>query len=190
MSSDKNDIISLDNFNQIERMYYKKINRFIKNKLTNEQIKKMVDIINEESEVSLRILDWFVTKYSQNGIGLVNDDGVNVNIYISYKSQLKTYKKKIFDPFRRSSRKFYYIYDNKEKKSIKTTLGQLNFFTWAFYNNIVDHVEQHLKELNSEMIVSNKLEKEKKKERKESKKMIKDDDSSSVSDDDTEVKFY
>lgn len=186
MISDKNDVIEIDDFTLIEKMYYKRINKFIKNNLTKEQRIEMVNIINEESEVSLRILDWFVTKYSQNGIELTRPDNTLVNIYISYKSQLKTYKKKIFDPFRRSKRKFLYVYDGK--KTIKTTLGQLNFFTWAFSNNIVDYVKNNLEFLNTEMIVSNKLEKEKKKNK--TTKKTDNEDESCNSDDTSIIKFY
>ncbi len=50
-------------------------------------------------------------------------------------------------------------------KSIITTLGQLNFFKWAFSNNILIYVEKNLKHISKEMNLSNKEEKKKKKDK-------------------------
>ena len=59
------------------------------------------------------------------------------NTYHAYKSQLKSYSKKKFDPFCRRERiKFEYGPD----KSIETTIGQLNFFKWAIDNLIIDYI--------------------------------------------------
>lgn len=166
-------------FNKIELCHYKIIDNFFKecNKNNPEDIIKMIDIIEGKSDISLRILDWFVTKYSkkkinQNG-NIKNVDAFDVKI--SYKAQLKTYKKRYFDPFRRKKKFFYpceeddfIIYDG-EKKYIFTTLGQLNFFKWALSNNIVSYVEENLKFIIGEMNLYNKDEKCKKNQQKEEK---------------------
>ena len=80
-------------------------------------------IINGQSKISLRVMDWFVTNYSKkNNISyLINKDGNIINsisdnqtgkefvVYLDYKLQLKGYQKKQFDPFCRRSRiNFYY----------------------------------------------------------------------------------
>ena len=39
---------------------------------------------------------------------------------------------------------------------IKTTLGQLNFFKWAFTHGIVDFVEKNLKQISKEIKTLNK----------------------------------
>jgi hypothetical protein len=75
------------------------------------------------------------------------------DVRISYKSQLKSYKKQYFDPFRRK-KKFNYNFDNG--LSMKTTLGQLNFFKWAFMNNIIGYVDKNLKQISKEIKVANK----------------------------------
>ena len=86
-----------------------------------------------------------------------------------YKAQLKSYKKKNFDPFRRD-RKFYYSYDQlDDTKKVLTTLGQLNFFKWAISNKIIDYVEKHYEDINRSMINYNKEEKIKKTEKKKKK---------------------
>jgi hypothetical protein len=56
---------------------------------------------------------------------------------MDYKSQLKGYKKKLFDPFCRKKRiPFYY----NETEYVITTIGQLNFFKWAISKKVLDYV--------------------------------------------------
>jgi hypothetical protein len=135
---------------------------------TEDQITKMLNIINKESEISLRILDWFVTRYAKKKIdfeinGLQRDEIFDV--HISYKAQLKSYKKTYFDPFRRR-KKFYYSYDMiNAKKNVYTTIGQLNFFRWAISNNIIEYVEKNLSQLTKAMNSSNKEDKKKKQQK-------------------------
>ena len=156
-------------FTNKEFRYYVLIDKYFKS-CHKEKITKMVDIINSDCEISLRILDWFVTKYSRkrNRESIGKTDEV-FDIHISYKAQLKSFKKKYFDPFRRRQ-KFYYEYDKDDKtKKIYTTLGQLNFFKWAISNNIIDEVEKNVKSISQSMNVCNKEDKKK----KEIKKTIK-----------------
>jgi hypothetical protein len=159
-------------FNQKELCHYKNINKYFKEcyEKNPEFITKMINIIEGKSDISLRILDWFVTKYSKKKI-VCNGNVKNVEAFdvkISYKAQLKTYKKRYFDPFRRK-KKFYYPCEKEgfikigdEIKHIYTTLGQLNFFRWAFTNGIVSYVEDNLSFIVSEMNIFNKDEKRKK----------------------------
>ena len=76
-------------------------------------------ILNNQKKVSLRLIDWFTTNFSKkyNVIYLIYKDNNNIktiqetdtivnqfNVYNSYKSQLKAYSKKQFDPFCRRER--------------------------------------------------------------------------------------
>ncbi len=153
---------------QKQLCYFKMIDRFFK-KCPIEMIKKMVDIINADSIISLRVLEWVVTKSNKKAVNIKIGNNEYFSINIMYKAQLKSYKKKNFDPFRRD-RKFYYNYDsNDENKKVLTTLGQLNFFKWAVSNNIIDYVEKHYEDINRSMINYNKEEKIKKTEKKKKK---------------------
>jgi hypothetical protein len=49
---------------------------------------------------------------------------------------LKSFKKINFDSFRRHDR-ITFILDPNNKTSIETTIGQLNFFKWAFSNKVI-----------------------------------------------------
>jgi len=61
-------------------------------------------MINGNSKISLRLLDWFVTRHAKrHSISyFINDD--KFNVHISYKAQLKSYKKRYFDPFRKGKK--------------------------------------------------------------------------------------
>lgn len=148
-------------FTKKEAMYYVTIHKFFKT-CKMKDIEKMIDIINGESDISLRVLDWVVTRYAKKIMDFKNNDDEFFDMHISYKSQLRAYKKIYFDPFRRYC-KFYYRYDpNNKKKKILTTIGQLNFFKWAFSNGIMQYVEINLDTITKAMNVSNKEDKHKK----------------------------
>ena len=101
------------------------LDKFYKNP---DNINILKPIINGKSKLSLRVIDWFVTNYSKKfGTSYILDNS-NLMVYLDYKSQLKAYSKKQFDPFCRRERIIYKDNDNNE---IITTVGQLNFFRWA-----------------------------------------------------------
>ncbi len=163
-------------FNSKELCFYKTIDKFYK-KCGDKEIIRMLNIINGESEISLRVLDWFVTRYSKRKIDFNDDDDNTLDafdVHISYKSELKSYKKKYFDPFRRRKKFYYPFYLNekhfdsnnsqasKEVILLYTTLGQLNFFRWAISNKIIHYVFKNLDNIIIAMNTSNKDDKKKK----------------------------
>lgn len=125
----------------------------------DNNINLMLPIVTGKSKISLRVIDWFVTNYSKkNNINYyiqTKKNGELVNkqfiVYLNYKSQLKAYSKKQFDPFCRRERISFY-YDSK--KEIVTTVGQLNFFRWAIENNIISYIKKNLKIVESDMNMS------------------------------------
>lgn len=155
-------------FNSRELFYFKLIDKFFRS-CSKKQIEQMLQIIDGTSEISLRVLDWVVTRYSKKNIDyeIINDNiDETFDIHISYKAQLKSFKKRYFDPFRRR-KKFYYNYDTSDKdKLLYTTLGQLNFFKWAISCGIIQFVENNIKNILSAMNVSNKEDKKKKDKKK------------------------
>tara|TARA_A100001015_G_C14719759_1_gene605463 strand:- start:53 stop:601 length:549 start_codon:yes stop_codon:yes gene_type:complete len=125
-------------------------------KFYNEEknLKILKPIISGKSNISLRVLDWFVTNYSKKfGTSYRNEENKKKNfiVYIDYKSQLKAYSKKQFDPFCRRER---IIFKDNKNNEIITTVGQLNFFRWAIMNNIVDYIKINLEEIENDMIFS------------------------------------
>jgi hypothetical protein len=116
-----------------------------------ENINILKPIISGKSNISLRVIDWFVTNYSKKFGTSFNLKNSNFIIYIDYKSQLKAYSKKQFDPFCRRERIIFNDYNNEE---IVTTVGQLNFFRWAITNNIIKYIENNIKIIEKDMIDS------------------------------------
>ena len=118
-------------------LWYNKTNSF----------SKMLNIINGNSTISLRIIDWFTTNYSKKYFITYINNNKRFNVYNDYKLQLKAYSKKRFDPFCRWDR-ISIPYNDVE---ILTTIGQLNFFKWAIENNIIEYIEQNIKNIEYDM---------------------------------------
>lgn len=120
---------------------------------TKNIITKILPIIEGESNISLRLIDWFVTNYSKKYNTVItkeqNKNIFHFNVYLSYRSQLKAYSKQLFDPFRRRDRIVFY-YD--KENSIETTIGQLNFFRWIVSNDILDYISNNIKDIENDMI--------------------------------------
>lgn len=148
-------------FSGKEMCYYKMVNKYFK-KCPNFEVLKMLSIINGTSNISLRVLDWFITRYSKKGVCFPLPDGDIFDVHISYRAQLKSYKKIFFDPFRRHKKFYYKIVLDSNTYIIKTTVGQLIFFKWAFENKIIEYVEKELDTIIKAMIISNKEDKQRK----------------------------
>ena len=153
--AEKTDLITIDKFSEIEKLYFIRINTFYKNLIYND-MQHVYDIITKnKSKISLRFLDWFVTKYCKmyNTIIKVNNKYTNndkFNINIHYKAQLRSYKKDYMDPFKRqkSSKKFKYECNNFE---FITSLCQLNFMKWIVENEILLYVNENYEYLYSKI---------------------------------------
>jgi hypothetical protein len=160
------DFLTLNSSNEIKNCCIKNNNHFqiISSKkdllmtslinffMNRHNLDKVIPIITGKSDISLRILDWFVTNYSKkNNVSyqiIQNDKNFNFIVYLDYKSQLKAYSKKQFDPFCRRERISFIDHDNNE---LITTVGQLNFFRWAIENNILDYIKEHYDIIENDM---------------------------------------
>ena len=69
---------------------------------------RILPIINGQSLLSIRIIDWFVTNYSKRNFIIYsftrNDKPIRFKVYMDYKLKLKAYSKRRFDPFCRWDR--------------------------------------------------------------------------------------
>lgn len=118
-----------------------------------EHLQRIMGIINGESKISLRIVDWFVTNYAKKNYTMYSlNDEQRFKVYNDYKLKLKAYSKKRFDPFCRWER-ITIPYDNT--KQMETTIGQLNFFKWAIENNILDFIDKHYHVIETDMNTRN-----------------------------------
>ena len=110
-------------------------------------------IIEGTSDISLRLIDWFVTNYSKKRstiiTKIITNNVVHFNVYLSYRSQLKAYSKHLFDPFRRRDRIIFHFDKHNE---VETTIGQLNFFRWLIQNDILYYIKTNMEVVEEDML--------------------------------------
>lgn len=154
MTSYKNDLL----YNKLKSYY------------VGDKLKIFIEYV-KYNKISLRVIDWFVTNYAKknsvvyninesnnnnnNEIISILDNNLSTkvfNVYLSYKSQLKSFSKKNFDPFcRREKIHFEYINKKGDKDYILTTIGQLNFFRWAIDNSLIEYIKLNLETIELDM---------------------------------------
>lgn len=111
---------------------------------SHPEIDKVIDYLTGDAPLSLRIIDWFVTKYSRKNFIRYQLNGQDFLVYLSYKGQLKAYSKQYFDPNCRRERIMFKIPGHEQ---FLTTIGKLNFFRWALESNILDYIKSHEEEI-------------------------------------------
>lgn len=125
-------------------------------------LEQMLRVINGDSKISLRIVDWFVTNYAKEfwtTYDVTTSDGSirRFKVFKEYKQMLNSYSKMRFDPFCRWDREYLPYGDH----SIQTTIGQMNFFKWALENNIIEFIESNFDKIKADMNTRNSTSKRK-----------------------------
>lgn len=125
----------------------------------SQKLDRMLSIINGESSISLRIVDWFATNYAKaHNTNYFLNENTRFKVYIDYKLNLKAYSKRRFDPFCRWER---ITIPKDSVTQIQTTIGQLNFFRWAMEKGVIDYIENNYKQIESDMNCRNSTSKNK-----------------------------
>lgn len=114
----------------------------------------VVPIVTQRSAVSLRALDWLVTNYSKKHHIVVRhsrEDGSEcvTNVHADYKSWLKNFRRRNFDPFRRRQRIEFGLDDAVQC----TTVGQLNFIYWACHHGVIQYARDNIEGIERDMTV-------------------------------------
>jgi len=136
----------------------------------NDHMERLINIINGQSNISLRIIDWFVTNYAKKNFTMYSiptknkcstvindqDNVVRFKVFNNYKLELKAYSKVRFDPFSRRER---IMIPYKDNTCLQTTIGQLNFFKWAIENQVLEYIENHYDEIEADMNSRNSISK-------------------------------
>ncbi len=136
----------------------------------NDHMERLMQIINGESKVSLRIIDWFVTNFAKKNFTVYSIPAKNrcstvingeenmerFKVFHHYKLELKAYSKVRFDPFSRRER-IMVPYTNDT--CLQTTIGQLNFFKWAIENQVLEYIEKNYDEIEVDMNSRNSISK-------------------------------
>ena len=142
-------------FTSYESILFNSLEEYYKNN------KKYLHILNEiidgTNTISRRTIEYFVTNYSSDNIITLNINYNNlkkkINVYTSYKDQLKAHKKRYFDPFGRGIRVPFFIND----LCLITTIGQLNFYRWFFSNKIYDYCFNNYNLIQTSLLNKKKL---------------------------------
>lgn len=110
----------------------------------DDNFNRVKDILEGKTNASLRLIDWLVTNYAKkHNISYLTKSGKHVIMYLAYKSHLKAYSKKMFDPFCRWKRIQF--------KGMDTTVGQLNFFEWAIQDEVLDYLFNNIEDIQKDM---------------------------------------
>jgi hypothetical protein len=126
------------------------LQRFYMGREDKEDIMKLLE---GTSDISLRLIDWFVTNYAkQHNISYIINHQEFL-VYTNYKSQLKAYSKKLFDPFCRRERIMFQI---AGYPMFQTTVGKLNFFRWALEKGVLDYMKMNLEKIETAMNASSR----------------------------------
>jgi hypothetical protein len=163
-SSNKNKILYEPVVNTQNYLLLQNLLKYYSNK---DYLQKMTTIINGESKISLRSIDWFVTNFAKKYFTVYdvssydingNQETIRFKVYDEYKRKLKGYSKRRFDPFCRWER-ISIPYD--EENHMETTIGQLNFFKWAIDNRVLDFIEENFDTIEKDMNQRNSTSKRK-----------------------------
>jgi hypothetical protein len=115
-----------------------------------DNLPTLQSILNGSTRMSLRVLDWLVTNFAKKRNIVypttVNGRDVTFNMFLEYKSQLKAYSKRFFDPFCRRER--------VEFHGIETTVGQLNFLKWAIQYGVIGYAKERHDDIEHDMLQS------------------------------------
>ena len=138
-----------------------------------DQRAQLAELVDGNTAISLRLLDWFVTHYSKEhnvtywlmGPGQELSETFvqhgpqgpsagspprKINVYLEYRSQLRAFSKHAFDPFRRHNR-ISFVVASSPLRTIDTTVGQMNFFRWAIQSRVIEYVLKHLTAIEDSM---------------------------------------
>lgn len=133
--------------NEYEKFVLKRLNKFY----TIDKIERIKPIINQESDISLRLIDWTLTNYCKKYVIVIRKrNGEIVDIYETYKAKLDSYpKNELLDVFKRGSRIRFYYSDNEDDYII-TSVKQLNIFKWLLEDEILDYIEKYREQINED----------------------------------------
>ncbi len=127
------------------------LQKFYADRVEENETKEILEHLQGTSTMSLRLIDWFVTNYAKQYNTSYILGGQEFLVYMNYKSQLKAYSKKLFDPFCRRERILFQLPGHEP---FMTTVGKLNFFRWAIEKGVLDYIKHNMARIEKEMNAS------------------------------------
>lgn len=111
-------------------------------------LEKLMPILQGESSMSLRLIDYFVTNYAKKMNTSYSLCSRQFLVYFHYKRELSAYSKRLFDPFCRRER---IQFEARGHEPFVTTVGQLNFFRWAIEKDILKYIDTNREIIEKDM---------------------------------------
>lgn len=111
-------------------------------------LEKLIPILQGTSEISLRLIDYFVTNYAKKMNTSFPQSGRHFLVYFNYKRELNAYSKRLFDPFCRRER---IMFQARGVEPFVTTVGQLNFFRWFLEKEILEYIIDNREAIEKDM---------------------------------------
>ena len=108
----------------------------------DKRLLQLCKLINQKECISLRTLDWLVTSYARRYDFYIGPDR---SVYELYKLALARFRRRNFDPFRRSRRRLghaeltYDVTFESPEGPQRTTVGQLNFVCWTLRTGLYEY---------------------------------------------------
>lgn len=140
-----------------------------------KHIEELLKYLGSDRLISMRMIEFFVSVYcDENSViySLKNSDKTieHFNVGLRYRSAIGNYNKDYFDPFCRKQ-KITYIYklDDDNYKQIHTSIGQLNFFKWAFIYRVLKYMKNNYEYIEKEKKQYDKENKIKRSQKSETK---------------------
>ena len=116
---------------------------------------------DESPRVSLRVLDWLVTNFAKRHRITYEVDSQPISLFEAYKDELRSFSKRLFDPFCREDTEADANPDRRSRiisfkpseaaEAVQTTCGQLNFIRWCIENRVLDYARTHLAQIQAHM---------------------------------------
>lgn len=103
---------------------------------------QLINILQNKNKISINFINWFIAVYCNNNIIFINDKLISS----SFKTANKYYSKKYFNPLKKGDN-IKIMLNNAE---LESSVCQLNFFKWAYTNNIIEYIEKNYLELYKE----------------------------------------
>ena len=138
------------NIKEKEKITAKELVRFY----NKDKLEKIKPIINQEDDISLRLIDWTLTNYAKKHcIKYQLTNGRIIDVHQSYKNFMTSYRRNIlFDLFRRGKCSKV-IYGN-QKLSLLTGIKQLNSFRFILEIELVDYIRKNKEKIETDMRIS------------------------------------
>lgn len=127
-----------------------------------ERRKTVASILRGGCGVSLRMMDWMVTNHSRAvSLRIRSPQGEQVYVHDEYRSILNAYRRRHFDPFRRTVKAVsgrpdtslcrLHVQTAGAEEVFHTSIGQLNFLEWAARSGVVAYIEANREALETAM---------------------------------------